>query len=139
MLLGVEAGNGRLQDAAKGDFVDLDEGVEVHVGEEAHNELAVHTVRHAAVSWDRVAKVLNLEGALETRSEETAERSDERRKGGQGQGVQLHRRKREREVGARGEEEELRELPGAWEEDGVYVALQTSKDIGAKVLQVGLT
>lgn len=138
MLLGVEAGDGRLQDAAKGDFVDLDKGVEVHVGEESHDELAVHTVRHAAVSRDGVAKVLNLEGTLETRSEEAAERSDERRKGGQGQGVQLHRRKRKREVGVRGEEEELRELVGAREEDGVDVALESSKDIGAKVLQVGL-
>lgn len=116
--------------------MNLDKGVEVHVGEEAHDELAVHTVRHAAVSWDRVAKVLNLEGALKTRSEEAAERSDERRKGGERQGVQLHRRKCERDIGVWWQEEELGELVGVREEDGIHVAFESRKDIGAKVLQV---
>lgn len=79
--------------------MNFNEGVEVHVSKKSHDELAIHSIRHAAVSRDRVAKVLNLESALEARSEEAAKGSNKRRKGGEGKGMQLHRRKRQGEVG----------------------------------------
>lgn len=137
LLLGVEARNGRLQDAAQRDLVDLDKGVEVHVGEEAHDELAVHAVRHAAVAGDGVAKVLDLEGALEAGGEEAAKGSNERGKGGEGESVQLHRHKCQGEAGVGRQEEELRQLVGARQEDGVDVAFEAGEDVGAKVLRVG--
>ena len=52
--------------------------------------LAVHAVGHAAVARDGVAKVLDLEAALEARCEEAAEWRDDGRKHGQHHRVQLH-------------------------------------------------
>lgn len=66
LLLDSQACDGGLEDGAETDLVRLDEGVVVDVGEEAHDELAVHAVRHATMAGDGVAKVLDLEGALET-------------------------------------------------------------------------
>lgn len=82
LLFGRQAGNGRLQDAAQRDFVNLDEGVKVHVSEKAHDELAIHSIRHAAVSGNRVAKVFNLESALKAGGEEAAKGSNKRCKSG---------------------------------------------------------
>lgn len=58
-------------------MVNGNEGVVVHVGEETHDELAVHTVGNTAVTGDGVAEILDLEGALQTRGEETSEGSDQ--------------------------------------------------------------
>jgi hypothetical protein len=117
--------------------VNLDECVEVHVGKEAHDELAIHAIGHATVSGDRVAKILDLESSLEARGEETAKGSNERCKSGKGQGMQLHRRKREGEAGVWWQEEELWELVGVRYEDGIDIAFEAAEDIGAKILQVG--
>lgn len=116
--------------------MNLNEGVEIHVSKEAHDELAIHSIRHATVSGDRVAKVFNLESALKAGGEEAAKGSNERRKGGQGQGMQLHRRKRQGEAGVWWQEEELWELEGVRHEDRVDIAFESSEDIGAEILQV---
>jgi len=58
-------------------LVHRDKALIIHEGEKAHDELAVHAVRHAAVPGDRVPKVLDLEGALQAGSEEAAEGGDE--------------------------------------------------------------
>ena len=58
-------------------MVDGDESVVVHVGEETHDELAVHTVGDTAVTGNRVTKILDLESALQTRGEETSKGSDQ--------------------------------------------------------------
>lgn len=42
------------------------------------------------MAGDRVAKVLNVEGAFETRGEEAAEGGDEGGEGGHGEDVELH-------------------------------------------------
>lgn len=54
-----------------------DETLVVHEGEKAHDELAVHTIGDATVSWDAVAKILNLECAFQTRGKEATERRNE--------------------------------------------------------------
>lgn len=41
-----------------------DEALIVHECEEAHYELAVHSVRYSAVTRDAVAKVFDFEGAF---------------------------------------------------------------------------
>lgn len=51
--------------------------------------LAVHTVRHASMSGNAVAKVLDIECSLETRCEETSERSDKRSEEGQKDEMEL--------------------------------------------------
>ena len=69
-----------------------DEGPVVDVDEEPHKELAVHAVREPAVTRDEVAKVLDLERALEARSEEAAEGRDDGRKDGHDEPVELRGR-----------------------------------------------
>ena len=54
--------------------------------------LAVHAVGHAPVARDGVAKVLDLEAALETRGKKAAERRDDARKHGQHHRVHLRAR-----------------------------------------------
>lgn len=134
LLLDGQAVDGRLQHGAQLDLVRGDEGVVVQVREEAHDELAVHAVRHAAVAGDGVAKVLDLEGALEARGEEAAKGGDERGKGGEVEGVQVEGRKGDGEAGLDGEERDLGHLVGVREEDGVYGAFEAGEDVGAEVL-----
>ena len=42
--------------------------------------LAIHSVGHAAVSWDAVTKIFDIESTLETRSKEAPKRCDQRSK-----------------------------------------------------------
>lgn len=77
LLVGAKSGNGQFQHVAHASLVHGDESVVVHVGEETHDELAVHTVGHASVSGDGVTEVLDLKASLESRGEETTERSNE--------------------------------------------------------------
>lgn len=53
-------------------------GLVVQVREEAHEELAVHSVRDSSVAGDGVSKVLDLERSLETRGEEASKGSHQR-------------------------------------------------------------
>ena len=91
LVLGCQPVDGRIQHRPELDLVHGDERLVVHVGEETHDELAVHAVRHAAVAGNGVAKVLDLEAALEAGGEETTKGSDERGKCCQDQSVQLYR------------------------------------------------
>lgn len=108
--------------------------VVVHVCEEAHDELAVHPVRHSAVAGDRITEILDLKRALQARGEEAAEGRDERRKGRKGEGVELHGGGGEGEDRVLAEEEEVREGIGLGYEDGVGDALEAGEEVGAEVL-----
>lgn len=77
LFLGGQTPYGTLNDATGRLLVDCNEALVVHVGQHGHNELAVHAVNHAAVARDAVAKVFNVEGPLEPRSEESTKRRNE--------------------------------------------------------------
>lgn len=115
--------------------MDSNESVVVHVSEEAHDELTIHSISHASVAGNRVAKVLDLECSLQSGSKETAERSNERSESCQIESVQLDRSKGDLEGGFRREKEKLRKLVGLGEEDWVGSAFKASEDVGAKVLE----
>lgn len=136
LLFDSQASDGHLHDAAEIDLVKSNKGMVVHVGEEAHDELAIHAIRHTAMSRNGVAKVLDLESALEPRSEETAKRCNERGKGGQYQSVQLHRGHSEGEglVHVGWQEEQRRQAVRLGDEDGIPSTLKTSKDVRAEIL-----
>lgn len=91
MVVNGQPSRDNLQHLVKVDLGLRNERVVVDVGEEAHDELAVHAVGNTTVARDRVAKVLDLERALETRSEETTKWRNKRSKGGPEEGVDLHR------------------------------------------------
>ena len=48
----------------------------IHVRKESHDKLTVHAVGHATMAWDRIAKVFDVEGPLESGRKESAERGD---------------------------------------------------------------
>lgn len=56
----------------------------IHERKESHDKLTIHTVRHAAVTRDAVAEILDFESALEATGKEAAKGSDERGKGRKG-------------------------------------------------------
>jgi hypothetical protein len=49
--------------------------------------------------------------------------------------VELHRSDGDREAGALGQEEEMRQLVGLGDEDWVHRALETGEDVCAEVLE----
>lgn len=106
----------------------------VHIGKETHDKLAVHTVSHTAVARDRVTKVLDVKGTLETRGEETAKGSNQRSKSGKDHDMELHRCNCDggRQVAPVGGDE--RKLVSVGEKDGVDVAFKASEDVGAEVV-----
>jgi hypothetical protein len=135
LLLMCQACDGGFKHLPQLDVIDGNESVVVDVGEETHDELAVHAVGDAAMAGDRIAKVLDLECALETGCEEATEWRDQRRERGQHEGVDLDGRECDGEVGVGWEEEELGELPGVRYEDGIRIAYKAGEDVGAKVLK----
>lgn len=134
LLVGCEAGNGSLEESSGRCLVHCDEALVVHESEEAHDELAVHTVSHAAVTRNGVAKVLDVEGALEARGEEAAERCNQRSEGCHDKDVELHRRDADsgRQVGP--VRRDKWQLVVVRDEDRVRVALETSEDVGSEVV-----
>ena len=64
LLLVVQARDRELHHTAHARLVHRDEALVVHVGEEAHDELAVHAIGDAAVAGDAVAEVFDLKGAF---------------------------------------------------------------------------
>lgn len=106
----------------------------INIGEEAHDELAVHAVRHATVAGDRVTKVLDFEGTLEAGSKETTEGSDEGGKGGKDKGMHMQRLKGDGEGSSLGQEKVIGELVGARDENGVDVALEAGEDVGSEIV-----
>lgn len=136
LLFDGQAGNSHFHDAAKTGFIDGDERVVVHVSEEPHDELAIHAISHAAMARNRVAKVLDLEGALQAGREEAAERSDERGECCQDQGVELNRGHGQGEalIHVGREEEERRQAVGLEVENRVTGALEASEDVCGEIL-----
>lgn len=130
MLINREAVDGRLDDVADIRLVDCDEAVEVHKGKEAHDELAIHTVRDTAMARDRLAEILDLERPLESGGEEPAERSDERCEAGKNQDVELHRLDVDRFIQAG----PLGEIVRLSDKGGIRRALQSRQNIRAEVV-----
>jgi len=130
LLLWCKRGDRSLYNASRTRAVHGDEALVVHKGEKAHDKLAVHAVSHATVSGDRVTKVLDVECALQARSEEAAEGCDERGECRHDEDVELHWRDRD----------------GGWEvrpvwwdegkgvdvrdEDWIRLALEAGEDVG---------
>lgn len=90
LLVWSEPCDGCFDDASQRHFVQCDETVIIHVGEKAHDELAIHAVSDTAVSGDRIAEIFDLESAFKTRGKETTERSDEGCESGKSEDVNLH-------------------------------------------------
>jgi hypothetical protein len=130
LLLWCQAYYNSFNHTSQADFVNSNEAVEVHVGEEAHDELTVHAVCDATVAGDRVTEVLDLEGAFQARGEEATKGRDERGKSGEDEDVHLH--------GCHGEVLDVREPDGkvvdVRNEDGVGGALESSPDVCSEVL-----
>ncbi len=76
LFLERQAGDGRLNDPTQRHLIYCNKTMVIHVDEEAHDELAVHSIGHTAMAGNWVTKVFDLEGALETRGEEAAERGN---------------------------------------------------------------
>lgn len=63
--------------------------ISIYCSANIDNSLAVHTVGHSTVTWDRMSKVFDVESPLETRCEESSEWRYERGESGHHQGVDL--------------------------------------------------
>jgi len=66
LLFRREGRDSRLDHTSRACAIDGDEALVVHESEEPHDELAIHAISHTAVSGNRIAKVLNVEGTLQT-------------------------------------------------------------------------
>lgn len=137
LLLVRKASDGSLNDAANSCVMRCDEAGVVEERNRAHDELTVEAISHAAVSRDRVTKVLDLECTLQARREETAKWRDERGKGSQDDHVELDRHNlelvRDREVGgdAFGDEWDGVVLR---DEDGIRLAREAGEDVCAEIV-----
>lgn len=134
LLLGRETGDSGLDDGADAGLVDGDERLEIHKCKEAHDELAIHPIRHSAVSGYRVAKVLDVERALQTRGEETAERRDQAGERAHHQDVELQRgygdsRRQKRPIWR-----DERDIVSPWGEHGVRLAFQAGENVRSEVV-----
>jgi hypothetical protein len=115
--------------------VNGDEAGVVEKRNRSHDELAVHAVGHAAVARNRVAKVLDLESALQTGGEEAAKGCDQRGECGENEDVELdgHDVEGPRDGNARWDE---RKRVVACNENRVGSALETGPDVGTEILTV---
>jgi hypothetical protein len=134
LFLEREPRDGRLDDAADARLVHGDEALVVHEGERAHDELTVHAVGDAAVARDGVAKVLDVEGALDAGGEEAAEGCDQGGEGGQDQDVELQRLDLEAGWDAGPGGQGVGELVVVLDEDGVDLAAEAGEEVGSQVL-----
>ena len=121
--------NRGLDDVAHARLVYGNETVVVHERKESHDELAVHTVGNTTVARDRLAKVLDVEGTLQTRGKEPTKGSNERGKSSKPKNVELHGLNPESLV----QTKQLQRV-GLREENGVQLALKAGQDIRAKVV-----
>lgn len=78
LLVNGKPANDHLQDRTHADVVFSNKTAIIDVGEHAHEELAVHAIGHPSMTRDAVAKILDVEGTLETRRKETSEWRHER-------------------------------------------------------------
>lgn len=84
LLLSGQARDGGLNNAANTRLMNSNEARVIHEGERAHDELAVHAVCHTSMARDRVAEILNLERAFQSRGEEATKGGNQGCKGRQG-------------------------------------------------------
>jgi len=113
LLLDREPTNNGLEDGANRHSVFADQATIINIGEHTHQEsttlsaktgvrrkilniLAVHPVSHPPVSRDTMTEILDIKGTLKSGSEKAAERSDERRKNGHHEEMEVVGRIRER-------------------------------------------
>lgn len=129
LLVDSETVNRSLDDVADAGLVHGDEAVEVHEREESHDELAVHAIGDATVAGNRLAKVLHVEGTLQTRGKESTKRSDERGERGEPENVELHGLHPESLV----QTKQLQRV-GLRDKGRVRNALQTGQHVGAKII-----
>lgn len=134
LLFHRQAGDGSLHHTTQADLVSRNKRVVVHECEEAHYELAVHTIRHTAVAWNGVAKVFDLKGTLQARGKETAKRRNQRGESGEDHGVNLHGLHGHAEVRVWWKENELGQLICVWQEDWVRLAVEACEDVRTKIL-----
>jgi hypothetical protein len=90
LLLWCQTCDCSLDHSSKRDFVHSDEAVVIHIREETHDELTVHTICNTSMSRNRITEVLNLKGSFEAGSEKASEGSDQRSKCSEDQDVHLH-------------------------------------------------
>lgn len=88
------------------------------------------------MTGDGFAKVFDFEGAFEAGGEEPAEGGDEGGEGGKDEDVELHGGDGEGD-GRRVQEEGKVDGVGLRAEDGVRVALEAGKYVGAEILRGG--
>lgn len=103
----------------------------VHKCEKTHDELAIHAVCHTTVTRNGVTEVLDVESALQARSEEASKGRNERGKGCEDEDMKLHGRHLEacRDVRPRGEVDW--KGVGVGNEHWVGVALEAGENVGA--------
>ena len=125
-----QACNCGLDNAAHADFVDRNKTVVVHIREGSHDELAIHPVGHTSVTWDTVAKVLDLEGSLETRRKEASKGCNEGCEGSEDGDMELYRRDHESPLNLRPSWQVI------WHrfEDRIGLALQAGPKVCAQVI-----
>jgi hypothetical protein len=70
-----------------------DKAAVVNISEDAHEELAVHSIGHPTMARNTVAEVLDVKSALKTGCKEPSKWSHERRKCRKDQAVKLVRAK----------------------------------------------
>lgn len=103
----------------------------IHKGKEAHDELAVHSIRDAAVTGDRFAEILDLEGSFQAGGKEAAKRRDEGGEGGEEENMKLHGC----DMNGPRKEPQRRESIRVWDEDWVRSAVEAGEDVGAEILK----
>lgn len=130
LFLRTQSGDGSLDNTTEGNFVYGNKAVIVHICEEAHDELAVHTIRHSAVTGNRVAKILDLKGPLKAGGKESTEWSNEGCESGKDEDMDLHRCHRERLVDREPDWQVVRMSS----EDWVRSAFKSCPRICAKIL-----
>ena len=77
LLFDRQARNRHLYHTAHTRIVRRNETLVVHVRQGSHDELAIHPICYASVSWDRVTEIFDLESAFYAAGEESTEWSDE--------------------------------------------------------------
>jgi hypothetical protein len=94
-----------------------------------HHELTVHTICHAAVSGDRISKILDFESSFETRGKEAAKGGDEGGECCQHKDMELDwgddDRVGDREDFTEGVNERGWDFEFAGDEDGVWSAVES--------------
>lgn len=110
--------------------MDGNEAVVVHIGEQAHDELAVHSVSNTTMTGNGFSKVLNFERPFQPRGEEAAEWSNKGGKGRKDKNVELDW----------GDVEGLVDVSPFWHgvwlcfEARVWSAFETRKEVGAQIV-----